>query len=161
MWGAVCEWAPVSAWGRLCRSHHLPFVWLLAVVHVGASSIVCLPICCSEELGAGTHLGHTWNKREAWYLLDVCCILASSCTWASWQSVREELALGLALQTLVWEDCVRSVCTVAGWRLWSLCSPYPNPHFHSVFARIGQCTTSSFAANPPCLMANTQTDFLF
>lgn len=123
------------------------FIWPAAHWHRGATGFTCLPLRCSEE-GAGCRRSPGTKQKPGTSWMQPC-ILAPPCTWHNWQSVREELELGLG-----W---------TRGGRLWLVVSgsPFPALPFLSVSTSKGQCTTSSFAANPLCFMANTQSDFFF
>lgn len=73
--GAICELAKATPCDRLvsrvfCLSAGPLQTGTLG--RAGATGFTGLPLPCCEELGASTHLGHAWNKAEAWYPRDAC-----------------------------------------------------------------------------------------
>lgn len=167
----LAGWGGRERWMCLCRVCGEQFVDRPGQFHSFArlvSRTSCLHLACCK-LAQGSHrlhvLAFTLLQGKSWVRTLTSaspgtkqkpgtswmrpCILAPPCTWHNWQSVREELELGLG-----W---------TRGGRLWLVVSgsPFPALPFPSVSTRKGQCTTSSFAANPLCFMANTQSDFFF
>lgn len=140
--GAICELATAPACDRLVSQMWEP-----------QASCACLYLVARCK-----NSSQPQNKVEAWYPRDACLhpgilvhpvpignLLGESLSW-DWTGLTDLSVCGALVRS--------THAAVGSSKSLSALPTHPFP----LSTRNGQCTTSSFAANPPCFMANTQPD---